>query len=57
MARINKENAEKLAVSYSAYNAAVDSGNRESAKVWARLLIEAQKATGVELLEERLLWK
>lgn len=52
MTRINKKNAEKLAVSYSAYNQAVDSGKWDSIKVWAKLLLDAQQATGVELLEE-----
>jgi hypothetical protein len=52
MARINKKNAEKLAVSYSAYNEAVTEERWDSVKVWGRMLIEAQKQTGIELLDE-----
>jgi hypothetical protein len=52
MARINKKNAEKLAVSYSTYNQAVANENWDSVKVWGRMLIEAQKQTGIELLQE-----
>lgn len=52
MARINKKNAKKLAVAYSTYNKAVSQENWDSAKVWGEMLIDAQKETGIELLQE-----
>jgi hypothetical protein len=52
MARINKTNTKKLAVAYSAYNKAVADEKWVSVKIWGKMLIEAQAATGVELLKE-----
>lgn len=52
MARINKTNAKKLAVAYSTYNKAVSDERWDSVKVWGKMLIDAQKATGIELLKE-----
>jgi len=52
MARINKKNAAKLAVAYSAYNKAVADEKWDSVDVWGKMLIDAQKATGIELLKE-----
>ena len=52
MARINKTNAKKLAVAYSTYNKSVADEKWDSVKVWGMMLIDAQKQTGIELLQE-----
>ena len=55
MARINKTNVKKLAVAYSTYNKAVADEKWDSVKIWGKMLIEAQSATGVELLKESII--
>ena len=55
MARINKENAKRLAVAYSAYNERCANQDADGAKVWAGMLKKAQIATGIELISEEYL--
>ena len=57
MAHISKAKAKSLAVAYSAYNEAVESGNKNSIAVWSRILRTAQKSTGVELVRDEYLGK
>ena len=52
MARTDKQQVKRLAVAYSAYNEAVANEEWDSVKVWGKMLIEAQKETGVELTQE-----
>ena len=51
---VSKAQAEKLAVAYNAYNEACQwNASNNSIRVWGRLLLEAQAATGIELATRR----
>ena len=44
--------ARTLAVAYDAYNNAVEAKNDNAIYVWGEILIDAQRATGIEMYEE-----
>jgi len=52
---ITKEQARSLAICYNAYHEECEKDNALGMRVWARLLIESQIETGVDLMSSELL--
>lgn len=50
-----QDDARDLAVAYERFHAHCDAKNEQSARFWARLLKEAQVATGITLTSELVL--
>lgn len=46
-----RKDIKTLAIAYSAFNEAVANENKRSRQVWARMLLGAQAAVGIELVD------
>ena len=55
MDNITKKDAQSLAIAYAAYVRATFEGNKNSEIVWARILTDAQNATGISMVSDVIL--
>lgn len=55
MNTITKQQAERLATDYNAFNKAYDSDDHSGTVCWGQMLLETQRELGIEMYTEKLL--
>ena len=55
MNTITKQQAERLATDYNAFNKAYDADDHSGTVCWGQMLLETQRELGIEMYTEKLL--